>query len=50
MLGLQFAAIQQEVSWDTRSLVVHFPWYVVLAVVLALVALLVFISRTRTKA
>jgi hypothetical protein len=46
MLLPRFAALQQETSFEA----IHFPWYVVLAVVLALVALLVFVSRNRTKA
>jgi hypothetical protein len=50
MLPLQLAAIQDEVGRDVRELVIHFPWYVMLAVVLAVAALLVFISRNRTKA
>jgi hypothetical protein len=50
MLPLQFFALQQEVSWDARGWSFVLPGRLVLFIVLALVALLVFVSRNRTKA
>lgn len=50
MLPLQFLAIQQEISWNARGWSFVLPGRMVLLIVLAVVALLVFISRNRTKA
>jgi hypothetical protein len=48
MLTLQFLAIQEGVSWEPRT---NWPSVLVAVfVVLGIVALLVFVSRNRTKA